>query len=128
MPVEMSNRNRWRRGAARTIVASSVLGALLSSGAASAEEASSKRAKTVTPIKHLIVVIGENRTFDNVYGTYVPRRGQKVWNLLSRGIVNANGTPGPNRDAARQFQLGTINPVSSATGMNWSAGIIPCTG
>jgi phospholipase C len=112
MPVEMSNRNRWRRGAARTIVASSVLGALLSSGAASAEEASSKRAKTVTPIKHLIVVIGENRTFDNVYGTYVPRRGQKVWNLLSRGIVNANGAPGPNRDAARQFQLGTINPVS----------------
>jgi phospholipase C len=25
-----------------------------------------------TPIKHLIVVIGENRSFDNVFATYVP--------------------------------------------------------
>jgi phospholipase C len=27
---------------------------------------------TRTPIKHLIVVIGENRSFDNVFATYVP--------------------------------------------------------
>jgi hypothetical protein len=70
------------------------------------------RKRTETPIKHLIVLIGENRTFDNVYGTYVPKPGQKVWNLLSRGIVDANGAPAANKDAARQFQVGTINPVS----------------
>jgi hypothetical protein len=46
---------------------------------------------TVTPIKHLIVVIGENRSFDNVFGTYVPPPGQSVWNLLSQGIVNKTG-------------------------------------
>ena len=68
--------------------------------------------RTATPIKHVIVLIGENRTFDNVYGTYVPRHGQHVSNLLSEGIVNADGTPGPNRALARQFRLATINPVS----------------
>jgi len=67
---------------------------------------------TATPIKHVIVIIGENRTFDNVYATYVPKRGQHVSNLLSKGIVNADGTPGPNHALATQFKLATINPVS----------------
>ena len=48
---------------------------------------------TTTPIKHVIVIIGENRTFDHVYGTYTPVKGQKVHNLLSEGIVDANGKP-----------------------------------
>ena len=95
MPVELLRRDRWKRRAASSIVVSG-LGALLSCGFASAESASSKGPKTATPIKHVIVVIGENRTFDNLYATYVPKRGQHVWNLLSRGIVNANGTPGPH--------------------------------
>jgi len=30
---------------------------------------------TRTPIKHAIVIIGENRTFDHVFATYIPRRG-----------------------------------------------------
>ena len=67
---------------------------------------------TETPIKHVIVIIGENRTFDNIYGTYEPKHGQHVSNLLSKGIVNADGSPGPNKDAAEQFNIGTINPVS----------------
>ncbi len=28
---------------------------------------------TATPIKHLIVLIGENRTFDHIFATYVPK-------------------------------------------------------
>jgi phospholipase C len=51
---------------------------------------------TSTPIKHVIVIIGENRSFDHVFATYQPVTGQSVWNLLSEGIVNADGTPGPN--------------------------------
>ena len=51
---------------------------------------------TRSPIKHVIVIIGENRSFDHVFATYVPKNGQKVWNLLSEGIINSNGTPGPN--------------------------------
>ncbi|MET4675307.1 MULTISPECIES: alkaline phosphatase family protein [unclassified Luteibacter] len=58
---------------------------------------------TVTPIKHVILLIGENRTFDHVYGTYTPPKGQSVDNLLSKGIVNADGTPGPNVDLATQY-------------------------
>jgi len=57
---------------------------------------------TATPIKHVIVIIGENRSFDHVFATYVPKKGQKVWNLLSEGIVNADGTPGPNFSKAEQ--------------------------
>src|SRR5215471_5871968 len=68
--------------------------------------------KTATPIKHVIVIIGENRTFDNIYATYEPKHGQHVSNLLSRGIVNADGTPGWNAAAATQFQLANIDPVA----------------
>ena len=52
--------------------------------------------RTETPIEHLIVVIPENRSYDHTYGTYRPRHGQFVSNLLFEGIVNADGTPGPN--------------------------------
>ncbi len=57
---------------------------------------------TTTPIKHVIVIIGENRSFDHVFATYVPKGNQTVWNLLSEGIVNADGTPGPNFAQAAQ--------------------------
>jgi phospholipase C len=50
----------------------------------------------VTPIQHVIVIIGENRSFDHVYGTYVPVAGQTVSNLLSKGIVTSAGKPGPS--------------------------------
>jgi phospholipase C len=55
-----------------------------------------------SPIKHVIVIIGENRSFDHVFATYVPLRGESVWNLLSEGIINADGTPGPNFAKAQQ--------------------------
>ncbi len=66
--------------------------------AAVAPQATSSRDnETSTPIKHVIVIIGENRSFDHVFATYVPPNpSQKIWNLLSKGIVNADGTPGPN--------------------------------
>jgi phospholipase C len=52
---------------------------------------------TATPIKHVIVIVGENRSFDHVFATYVPKKkGETVWNLLSEGIVTNTGAPGPN--------------------------------
>jgi phospholipase C len=57
-----------------------------------------------TPIQHVIVLIGENRTFDHLFATYVPKSGEPVKNLLSEGIINADGTPGSNFKKARQFQ------------------------
>jgi phospholipase C len=58
---------------------------------------------TTTPIKHVIVIIGENRTFDHVYATYRPKEGETISNLLSKGIVKANGKPGPNYSLSAQF-------------------------
>jgi phospholipase C len=51
---------------------------------------------TTTPIKHMIVIIGENRTFDSIYATYKPRPGQSIVNLLSNGIITESGAPGEN--------------------------------
>jgi len=60
--------------------------------------------RTETPIQHVIVLIGENRTFDHLFATYVSPSGDSVRNLLSEGIINANGTPGPRFSKSRQFQ------------------------
>jgi len=57
-----------------------------------------------TPIRHLIIVVGENHSFDNLFGVYQPRPGQSVRNLLSEGIVKADGTEGPNFKRAEQWQ------------------------
>jgi phospholipase C len=48
------------------------------------------------------VIIGENRSFDHIFATYQPVAGQTVNNLLSEGIVNADGTPGPKFSVAAQ--------------------------
>lgn len=59
---------------------------------------------TASPIKHVIIVIGENRTFDHVFATYKPvNQGEKVLNLLSEKVVNADGSPGPNYGKALQY-------------------------
>jgi phospholipase C len=59
---------------------------------------------TITPIKHVIVIYGENRSFDHLFATYSPKRGETVNNLLSEGIVKADGSPGPNFSKAAQYQ------------------------
>ena len=63
---------------------------------------------TQTPIKHVIVIIGENRSFDHVFATYVPKpHGESISNLLSEGIIkldsNKNAIPGPNFQKAQQL-------------------------
>jgi phospholipase C len=59
---------------------------------------------TTTPIQHLIVVIGENRSFDHIFAAYAPPHGQTIRNLLSEGVIKADGSPGPNFARAAQYQ------------------------
>ena len=79
-----------------------------------------------SPIKHVIVIIGENRSFDHVFATYQPTaikgRPQEVLNLLSEGIVSLQGTnavPGPNwrravqKQVASQESVFTLSPPST---------------
>jgi phospholipase C len=70
--------------------------------AAQAQQSAANQPKT--PIEHVILIIGENRSFDHVFATYKPKPGQTVNNLLSEGIVKEDGTPGPNFSKAAQNQ------------------------
>jgi phospholipase C len=42
--------------------------------AADAEPSGANDNNTTTPIKHVIVIIGENRTFDHLFATYEPKK------------------------------------------------------
>ncbi|MBV9714595.1 MAG: alkaline phosphatase family protein [Solirubrobacterales bacterium] len=68
--------------------------AVAGGGALAAGKAGPRGDSPRSPIKHVIVIIGENHTFDNVFATYQPPRGQHVRNLRSERIVDANGNPG----------------------------------
>jgi len=85
---------------ALTVLQLSLIGPL--AGPLQAQEL--ERGSTRTPIKHVIVLIGENRSFDHLFATYVPKSHESVSNLLSKGIINADGTPGPHFSEAQQFQ------------------------
>ncbi len=95
----------------RKVVAGTAVSAMLANvlitpvlaGATARERDEGPERSTATPIKHVIIIIGENRSFDHVFATYTPvRREEHVDNLLAKGIVNADGTPGPNYAAALQ--------------------------
>ncbi len=74
-----------------------------SANAQANNQAKDNSTNTRTPIKHVIVILGENRTFDHIFATYKPKDGQFVDNLLSKGIITKDGQPGPNFSLATQF-------------------------
>src|SRR5947209_8273581 len=90
--------NAWVLQVALSLTLLSISAVLLASRFNStpvqANKAREGDANTATPIKHVIVIVGENRSFDHLFATYVPKPGETVNNLLSEGIVNADGTPG----------------------------------
>src|SRR6202034_2195039 len=90
-----------RTGLVAVSVFQFAVGNSFAAGASPAQKPSRDN-ETATPIKHVIVIVGENRSFDHVFATYVPKKGESVWNLLSLGIVNADGTPGPDFSKAEQ--------------------------
>ena len=114
----ISNSARRRaRSRAAVLSAVAVSGVVAAMPVYSADpDAATDQLKTATPIKHVIVVIGENRTFDHVYGTYKPKSGDSILNLLSERIVRKTGKPGPNFAAAQQFT--TSGQTSYFIGVN----------
>ena len=95
--MKQQTRRMWAVALSTSLIAQSALPLL----AADRDKTSNDR-NTTSPIKHVIVLIGENRTFDHVFATYVPRGEDTVSNLLSKRIINADGTPGPRFDRAAQ--------------------------
>ena len=80
---------------------------------------------TRSPIKHVILIIGENRTFDHVFATYVPPKGQSVSNLLFKGIVNKDGTPGPKVGLAKQWQATDTGTYSNSPAKTQPYTVLP---
>ena len=78
-----------------------------------------------TPIQHVIIIVGENRTFDHLFGTYVPPKGQTVRNLLSEGIVLPNGQPGPDSDDATQYEATNTSTFSISPTITNSFPMLP---
>jgi acid phosphatase len=102
------------RRVSAVVVAGLVASALTAASAGASPQAASASNQAVvttvaatpftnTPIKHVVVIIGENHSFDNVFATYQPPGHQHIWNLLSEGIVTKSGSPGPNFAAAKQL-------------------------
>ena len=62
--------------------------------------------ETASPIKHVIIIVGENRSFDHLFATYRPKSDDEhVLNLLSERIVKVDGSPNEKFDRAHQFQI-----------------------
>jgi hypothetical protein len=55
--------------------------------------------ETESPIKHVIVLIGENRTFDHVFATYVPKQGELGTGAIFWSDGNGTATTGPSHIA-----------------------------
>jgi phospholipase C len=68
-----------------------------------AQAAKPSDSNTITPIKHVIVIVGENRSFDHLFATYQPVAGESVNNLLSEKIIDADGNPSTNYSKAHQY-------------------------
>jgi phospholipase C len=85
------------------VVGTSLFALIANLGAPAVAQPPAKQISTTSPIKHVIVIIGENRSFDHVFATYQPKNGQTVSNLLSKGIIKADGTPGPNYALSAQY-------------------------
>ena len=50
--------------------------------------------RTTTPIEHLIVVVGENLSLDNLFGIYESRSGQQFTVCFPKGSVTATAARG----------------------------------
>ena len=97
----------WYTKLAACVSATALSALSLSAAAQSADPDPTVDAiKTATPIKHVIIIVGENRSFDHLFATYVPRNKEdKVLNLLSEKIINADGSPGPKFAKAHQYEV-----------------------
>jgi len=109
----------------------SVVGDIKGAAPSNSKDAASK-IKTASPLKHVIILIGENRGLDHTFGVYKPKgKGQTISNLLSKGIVNEDGTPGPNFALAQQYSVAPQAawyfgaPNSAKTPYNTTTNLMP---
>ena len=98
---------------------------MMTAAAAGSTPRTSQAAPTTTPIKHVVVIIGENHSFDNIFATYQPPRRQKIDNLRSEGIVTASGGAGPDYSNAQQLQATNTSTYSLNPTITGSYPLLP---
>lgn len=106
--MHRSDTSKWRATAflCPSMFVALVLGLGMLAQAQTDPDKAVDKIPTASPIKHVIIIVGENRSFDHLFATYEPKnRDEKVLNLLSERIINADGTPGPNFATGHQFQI-----------------------
>ncbi|HXC10069.1 MAG TPA: hypothetical protein VNV61_14150, partial [Steroidobacteraceae bacterium] len=97
-------RRAWVMGATLSVSLVTAAAGVADNKADDQDGARSMRSES--PIKHVIILIGENRGTDHTFGVYKPKgEGQTMANLLSKGIVREDGSPGPNFALAQQFMV-----------------------
>src|SRR6202050_383169 len=74
--------------------------------------ANASNAKTATPIKHIVIIFGENRSFDHYFGTY-PNATNPAGEPAFRALPN---TPTPNNYISNPSLL-TNNPNKDSHGV-----------
>ena len=87
----------------RNVLSASAASLLLSSSVVLAEGGGKGHdADTTTPIKHLVIIIPENRSFDNYFGTYPHAAniaGEQSWiGVRAPKFVASPNTPAANTD------------------------------
>jgi phospholipase C len=106
-----SDRNKTKWGLGTTLVSATLSFSFAAATVSMADDNgkgndAAQAGNTETPIKHVIILIGENRGTDHTFGVYKPKgKGQTINNILSNKVVNEDGSPGKNFASARQFMV-----------------------
>lgn len=99
-------RRSWRSTTSAYVTVTLSLLSIANSAIAAGTTDAADAVKTSSPIKHVIILVGENRGFDHTFATYTPAgKGQTISNLLSKGIINADGSPGAHYALAQQYSV-----------------------
>ncbi len=108
-----------------TVGAAAAVTVMMTAAAAGSTPRAAQAPPATTPIKHVVVIIGENHSFDNVFATYQPPHGQKIRNLLSDGIVTKSGAPGPHFNQAEQLTASNTKTYSLSPKITGSYKTLP---
>jgi len=85
--MHFSNTRKWRTrvAACASMFVLSILGLGSSARAQSDPDNPVDAIPTATPIKHVIIIVGENRSFEHLFAAYVPKKkNDKILNLCPK--------------------------------------------
>jgi phospholipase C len=107
--MRKSDPNKARRGLGAALAGATLSFSIAATSVSMADDGGkdvTQAGGTESPIKHVIILIGENRGTDHTFGVYKPKgKGQTIDNILSNKVVNEDGSPGKNFASAQQFMV-----------------------